>query len=200
MKRRQLLRMIVCGPAGLAGLAAAVLGCTRRRTTQHVTAQDRYRKPQQVVAALGLRPGAQVAEIGAGGGYLTRYLAQAVGPQGRVVATDIDAEALATLAARCRQEGLSQVVPRQVTPTDPGLEAAAFDLIVLAYVDHLLPDRAAYLRRILPALRPAGRIALSNREDQRSAVLTAATAAGLHSQEIGTVDLPGQFLLLLRAD
>jgi predicted methyltransferase len=195
MKRRHLIA------AGLGYGLALGIGCARRQPAIAPTAQDAYRRPQIVLAALSLRPGQQVAEIGAGGGYLTRYLAAAVGPKGRVVATDIDDEALAALALRCRDEGLTQVLPRRVAADDPGLEVGAFDLILLSHVDHLLPDRVAYLRRLPTALRPrkSGRIVVCNREAHRAGLLAAAVDAGLTVEPpLPPPDLPGQYLLTLR--
>jgi tRNA A58 N-methylase Trm61 len=52
---------------------------------------DRDRRPDRVVAALGIGRGDAVADLGAGGGLMTVHLARAVGPTGRVVATDMGA-------------------------------------------------------------------------------------------------------------
>ena len=79
----------------------------------------------------------------------------------------------------------------------PGLEAATYDLVLLAHVDHLLADRGAYLRALRPALRRGGRIAISNRQDREPGLREAAAAAGLSVREVA-VDLPGQFLWELR--
>jgi 2-polyprenyl-3-methyl-5-hydroxy-6-metoxy-1,4-benzoquinol methylase len=160
------------------------------------TQQDAFRQPERLVAALGLRPGARVADVGAGGGYLTLRLARAVGPGGRVVATDIDGAALRQLMRRARAAGLPQIEARRVARDAPGLEAGAYDLILLSQVDHLLPDRAAYLSALRGALRPGGRIAISNGERHRDALLPAVRAAGLVAEE-SRIGLPGQFLLLL---
>lgn len=158
-------------------------------------AYDAYRRPEQLVAALQLQPGQRVAEIGAGGGYLTGYLARAVGPSGRVVATDISAAALAALRQRTR--GLAQVEARSVTASAPGLEPGLYDLILLAQVDHLLPDREAYLRSLPPALNRTGRIVLTNSVRHREAARAAITAAGflLEEQDAG---LPEQFVFVVR--
>lgn len=182
-------------------LIAAPLACSSRGPAPAPTAQDAFRRPRQLIAALGIAAGDQVAEVGAGGGYLTRYLAAAVGPQGRIVATDIDDSALAALADRVRTESLRQVLPRRVTADDPGLESASFDLILLAQVDHLLANRSDYLRRLQHALRPGprSRIAISNRESHRAELLAAAVAAGLRIEPAQPApDLPGQYLLFLR--
>lgn len=194
MDRRRLLAL-------LPWIALSGSGCKRAPAAPPPSAQDAYRRPQVLLSALGLRPGDQVAEVGCGGGYLTRHLAAAVGPRGRVLATDVDDAALAALALRCRDEGLRNVLPRRVAAGDPGLEPAAFDLILLSHVDHLLPDRVDYLRRLLPALRHAraSRIAVCNREQHRAVLLSAAVQAGLQIEPITPPpDLPGQYLIILR--
>lgn len=48
--------------------------------------RDANRKPAEVVAFAGVKPGMTVAELGPGGGYYTRILAKAVGPNGKVLA------------------------------------------------------------------------------------------------------------------
>jgi ubiquinone/menaquinone biosynthesis C-methylase UbiE len=157
-------------------------------------AYDRYRQPDKLIAALGLAPGQRVADVGAGGGYLTVRLAAAVGPSGRVVATDVNDEALAVLRGRTAK--LPNVVVRKVEPAVPGLEPAAFDLVLLSEVDQYLPDRADYLRKLRAALAPRGRIAVTNRMRFRDPVVAAAAAAG-YTVRGEMSDLPNQFLLFL---
>src|SRR4051812_46768749 len=48
--------------------------------------RDANRKPGEVLAFAGVKPGMVVAELGSGGGYYTRLLAKAVGPNGKVLA------------------------------------------------------------------------------------------------------------------
>jgi ubiquinone/menaquinone biosynthesis C-methylase UbiE len=184
---------------GAALLLLVLLACQREPPAEESHSADAYRQPDRLIAALGLRPGEHVADIGAGGGYLTLRLARAVGPRGRVVATDIDAAALRRLDQRARAAGLSQIETRLVRPDDPGLgpdlEPERFDLVLLAQVDHLLPDRAAYLQALRRVLRPGGRIAVSNAERHQAPLLQAARQAGCAPREL-RIGLPGQFLLL----
>lgn len=157
---------------------------------------DAFRQPQKLMVALSLRPGQRVAEVGAGGGYLTPYLAAAVGPSGHVVATDIDEESLRAL--RRRTDKLVQVTTRYVQPSQSGLERAYFDLILLADVVHLLPQPAAYLRALCASLRPGGRIVVSGRIDRRAVLVQAATQAGLLLSDL-SVELPAQFVTEVRS-
>lgn len=64
-------------------IAAAVADSQRPAND---TARDALRKPAEIVAFAGVEPGDKVAEIAPGGGYYTRILAKAVGPEGKVYA------------------------------------------------------------------------------------------------------------------
>ncbi len=64
-------------------VTAAVADAGRPATDK---ALDAVRKPAQVLAFAGIKPGMVVAELGSGGGYYTRILAKAVGPNGKVLA------------------------------------------------------------------------------------------------------------------
>ncbi|MFT3699206.1 MAG: class I SAM-dependent methyltransferase [Kofleriaceae bacterium] len=141
---------------------------------------DQERRPEKVVEALGIGPGARVADIGAGSGLLTVHLARAVAPDGRVIATDTNGDVLDLLAQRMKAAGLSQVVERRVVePDKPDLEEGAYDAILLAEVDHLIKDPAQWLSEAVPALKPGGRIVISNRVYHRANTMAAAKKAGL---------------------
>lgn len=151
---------------------------------------EAYRQPAKIVASLALRPGMRVADVGAGRGFLTGRIAAAVGERGHVVAVDVDAAALAAIP---KQAG---VETRQVPADQPGLEPHAYNRILLAEVDHLLPDRVAYLTKLARALAPDGFIAVSNRMVYRQPLLAAAAAAGLRATEL-PVGLPLHFFVRL---
>ena len=141
---------------------------------------DKDRRPDKVVEALGIGPGSRVADIGAGSGLMTVHLARAVRPNGRVVATDIDGAVLDLLQSRLAGAGLADVVERRVVSADqPGLEPGAYDAILLAEVDHYFSDEVAWLKTATKALKPGGRIVISNRIHHRPKSMAAAQRAGL---------------------
>jgi len=141
---------------------------------------DQERRPDKVVEALGIKPGSIVADIGAGSGLLTVHLARAVAPNGKVVATDVDGAVLTLLRQRLEKANLATVVePRVVAADTPGLEPATYDAILLAEVDHYFTDAPAWLKAAGTALKPGGRIVISNRIYHRQQSMANAKKAGL---------------------
>ena len=142
---------------------------------------DAERKPEKVVEALGLKPGSYVADVGAGSGLLTVHLARAVKPTGKVVATDIEEDVLNIMRGRLRAVGLLEYVePRVVDAEKPGLGTKpVFDAILLAEVDHYFQDPTAWLNEATQALKPGGRIVISNRIHHRPKSMANAKKAGL---------------------
>ena len=72
-----------------------------------------FAKRHEIVAALGLRPGMAVADVGAGTGLFTRLFAEKVGKTGKVYAVDIAPRFLAHIAAEAKKHGQTQVVTVQ---------------------------------------------------------------------------------------
>jgi len=115
-----------------------------------------------LVLALDVRLGGlsgRWAEIGAGVGYFTFRLARAVGPRGRVYAVDPEPRMLARLVGRLPRARARNVTPVLGRDEDPLLPAGACDLILVVNTYHHFPDGPAFLRRLVRALRPGGRIA-----------------------------------------
>jgi SAM-dependent methyltransferase len=160
---------------------------------------DKERRPDLILAAIGLHPGDVVADVGAGTGLLTTHVARAVAPGGRVVATDVDATVLDLLDARLRDAGLDGIVDRRVVqPNDPGLEPNTFDVILLSQVDNYFDDPAAWLRAAVAALKPGGRIVITNRIHHQASGEAAARAAGLQLVREST-DIPGSYIAIYSA-
>lgn len=97
----------------------------------------------------GVRRGWHCLEVGGGSGTIARWLADRVGPTGRVLATDIDPRFLESL----RLPNLE--VQRHNIATD-SLPEAAFDLVHARLVLMHLPEREQALARMISALKPGG--------------------------------------------
>jgi ubiquinone/menaquinone biosynthesis C-methylase UbiE len=173
-------------------------------------ARDAWQKPDAVVAALGLQPGQVACDVGAGPGYFTLRLGQAVGDRGRVYAVDVEPKILDALREKLAASGLRNVTPVLGLADDPLLPAAACDVILIVDTYHHFPERTAYLGRLTRALRPGGRIAnvdFHKRETPvgppldhrlaREVFLAEAQAAGLVVAAEPTF-LPYQYFIVLR--
>jgi len=108
------------------------------------------------LAAIGA--GTTVADIGAGEGYYTIRLAERVGAKGRVLAQDIDPEALRRLGARVERERLDNVAIKLGASDDPRLPKASFDRIFMVHMYHEVTEPYAFLWQMQPALRPGGQV------------------------------------------
>ncbi len=116
--------------------------------------------PDALHAALAVRPGQTACDVGAGTGYHSIRLARAVGPKGRVIASDLQPEMLALLRTAVDDAGVGNVEAVLATDTDPALPAGACDLILLVDVYHELAQPEAMLGAFARALAPNGRLAL----------------------------------------
>ncbi len=122
--------------------------------------RDAWQQPAALIAALGIREGAHVADVGAGSGYFVPHLARAVGASGRVVAEDLRDDLLALVRARATREGLAQVETRVGAADDPRLEPGAYDLILFVDTYHHVADRPTFLGHLARALTPRGRLVI----------------------------------------
>ena len=135
-------------------------GCARL-AYQHMNdpSRDAWQKPKDVIEKLSIRPGALVADIGAGGGYFTWRLAEAVGPTGTVYAVDVDDTALAILKAGIEARQAANVVPILGSATDPHLPRP-IDLVFSCDTYHHMTDRVAYFKSLAHSLKADGRVAI----------------------------------------
>jgi ubiquinone/menaquinone biosynthesis C-methylase UbiE len=150
------------GAVGLVALGLVFIGgCTScKRFAYSGPGRDGWQKPDQVMAALAPLEAKQVADLGAGGGYFTFRLADAVGSQGTVYAVDVDPDMTEYLSGRVREEGRENVRIVLAEFEDPKLPPGGIDLILTVNTYHHLQDRTAYFARAAGALRPGGRIAV----------------------------------------
>ena len=127
-----------------------------------VSADERANDREAILALLAPRRGEQIADVGCGLGTWSVALATAVGSEGRVVAVDIDPDAVQAVRRRIEETGVTNVVAQVSLPDDPGLPPDTFDAIFLNDVIDWV-DRSAlagFLAGLRVALKSDGRLVI----------------------------------------
>lgn len=120
----------------------------------------------ELLGRVPLPLGAQCLEIGAGAGSIALWLCDRVGPDGTVVATDLDTGLLETLTEKNLEVRRHDIV-------SDDLEEGVFDLVHSRLVLDHLPEREQVIHRMASALRPGGWLVLEDFD--WSSLVTAAT-------------------------
>jgi SAM-dependent methyltransferase len=170
--------------------------------------RELYQKPDQVMDALGIADGSNVAEVGAGGGWFTVRLARRVGPQGLVYAEDIQEQMIESIERRLQRESLRNVRTVLGKPDDPRLPQNALDAVLIVDSYYEFEKPVDLLSNVKEALKPNGRVAIVDyRKDgggpgpamddrvDESLVIAKAEAAGLRLVSRESF-LPYQFMLV----
>lgn len=123
-------------------------------------ASDPRNKPDQILKALELRQGQNVADIGAGGGYFCLRFAEAVGIKGKVYAADTNPRFLGFIKNGAREKRLNNVKTILVVGEDLALPERGLDLVFMRNVCHHLINRVEYFRKLKRFLKPKGRVAI----------------------------------------
>ena len=120
--------------------------------------REQEERTDLLLSALELTPGLIVADIGAGTGYLSRRMADAVAPSGKVLAVDVQPEMVAMLRKAAQQQGLRNLEASLGTDMDVGLPRASVDLAIMVDVYHELSFPHEVLGSIVRSLKPGGRL------------------------------------------
>ncbi len=168
-----------------------------------------WQKPDEVVAALGVRRGSVACDAGAGPGYFTIRLARAVGPGGRVYALEVEPRVAEVLEARLEEQGVGNVRVVLAGPGKAAVPPRPCRLILMVNTFHHFPDGPGALRALAGRLAPGGRIANVDFHERelpvgpppehkvsRARFLAAAEEAGLSLVEEHRF-LPYQYFLVL---
>jgi len=153
--------------------ASAQLGS--RETKEWIQNLDRPEriaglKIDEVLAVLKLKPGDNVADIGAGTGAFSLPFAKTVAPSGKVYAVDIDPGLLDYIAQKAKKENVANIQTVKGEFSDPKLPNHDVDLAFFHDVLHHIQNRQAYLKALGTYIKPTGRIALieMNRDDPKT--------------------------------
>jgi ubiquinone/menaquinone biosynthesis C-methylase UbiE len=121
----------------------------------HGTTEDEVKR---LAAWLEIRPGARVADLGAGDGTFAVALARAVGSTGHVYATEIDDQRLAEIGRAAAKAGISNITVIRGAASKTNLPEGCCDAVFSRVVYHHLTDSAAINSDVFRALRPGGRL------------------------------------------
>jgi SAM-dependent methyltransferase len=150
------------------GVLTADLNGRYAQETDVAQWRDRFERPSrevhdkraQIVAAIGLRRGEHVADIGAGTGLYTFEFAKAVGKSGGVVAVDVQDYFLEYLGEQAKSRGLRNVTTVKASQRSVGLPPDSVDVAFLCDAYHHIEHPAPYLASVLAALKPGGRLVI----------------------------------------
>jgi 2-polyprenyl-3-methyl-5-hydroxy-6-metoxy-1,4-benzoquinol methylase len=169
---REIIFLVALGLAVLAAASDAPAQLGARESKEWIQNLDNPKriaglKIDEVVPLLKLKPGDNVADLGAGTGAFSLPFAKAVAPAGKVYAVDIDQGLLDYIAEKAGKSGLKNLQTVKGEFDDPKLPARNIDLAFFHDVLHHIEHRQAYLKALAGYIKPGGRIALieMNRDD-----------------------------------
>jgi ubiquinone/menaquinone biosynthesis C-methylase UbiE len=170
--------------------------------------REQWNRPEQIMDALKIADGSQVAEIGAGGGWFTVRLAHRVNQNGVVYAEDVQPEMIEAIRRRVQRENLTNVRTVLGTTKDSRLPQN-LDAILINGAYHEMENPVAVLKDAAGSLKPQGRIGIveyspgaggpgpePERRIDPETVIKGATAAGLKVISRETVP-PFMFMIVL---
>jgi len=132
--------------------------------------RDARQKPKELVKAMDIQPGMTVVDLGTGVGYMLPFLSAAVGPDGKVIGEDIQADFLNKAQAKAKKDNLMNVEFIVGTDKYPKLPENSADRILVLEVYHHFDYPAQMLAHIAAALKPGGRLVIVDYYKRRGAM------------------------------
>lgn len=157
-----------CSTAPTPADYAAIVAAPDRTAADRQT--DQSRKPEQLLAFTGVRPGMTVLDMGAGGGYSTELMARAAGPSGTVYAQDSAAvlpRVKEAFAERMKKPEM-KTVSRLERPFDDPVPSSVHDIDLITFfffyhdTTYMGVDRARMDRALFNALKPGGILVIAD--------------------------------------
>ena len=198
--KRALLCALLIGAMSLPMLVAAQTAQPEQRPTSTPYTGDlsTFEKPgrderlqvNRVMDMLGIAPGKNVADIGAGSGWFTVRAARRIAGDGTVYAVDINPESIKYIDQRAKKEQFRNIKTILSTPDDPQLPTASVDAVLILKTYHEFAHPIAVLSNLRRALRPGAKIGIIDRngngEDHgvgKDVVIREAREAGYELQD-----------------
>jgi predicted methyltransferase len=136
---------------------------TLRTLTLVESERDQWQRPSDVLAALGLRDGNTVVDLGSGAGYFALKISPLVGNQGKVLAVDLRRLSLAFLWIRAASRIPHNIRVMVGDEDDPKLPTENIDAILIANTYHEFRNPQVMIDHVFQALRSGGRLVIVDR-------------------------------------
>jgi cyclopropane fatty-acyl-phospholipid synthase-like methyltransferase len=207
----------LCGPAPVRAQSGSAAQPAQRKTSTpyagdlsifEAPGRDKRLQIDRVMDMLGIEPGKNVADIGAGSGWFTVRAAHRVTGSGTVYAADINPEAIQYIDQRAKKEQLRNIKTILSQPDDAQLPADSIDAVLLLKTYHEVAYPVVLLRNLRSSLKPGARIGIIDRNGNgenhgvnKDVVVREASQAGYElrdSQDFVKADGMDYFLIFTR--
>jgi ubiquinone/menaquinone biosynthesis C-methylase UbiE len=181
---------VALGQRGVLTIVAASCAMTMAMVAieQSEAELERQGRVPDLLRLLDARPGAVIADVGAGDGFYTVRIARAVAPTGRAVAVDVAESALNKLRERVTRDHVADVDIVLGAADDPHLGDGRLDAVLIHNAYHEMTAYEAMLRRIHSALKPGGRFVIVEPLHDTSRGLPREQQVANHDIERGIVE------------
>lgn len=115
-----------------------------------------YALRNEIVAACSLKPGQMVADVGAGTGLFTGLFADAVGPDGRVIAVDISQKFVDHIREKARAQGRKNIDAVLCSADSVNLSPESIDVAFICDTYHHFEFPFSTMRSLAEAIKPGG--------------------------------------------
>jgi SAM-dependent methyltransferase len=171
--------------------------------------RENWQSPDLILEKMGNLKGKIVADIGVGTGYFAFRL---INHGASVIGIDIDKRFLDYIEDRKAElspQIASKLVTRLSLPESPSLNSNEVNWVLIVNTYHFLDNRVAYLKKLITALKPSGKIIIvdfrkgyspvgpaETEKVPTEVITTEVTDAGFKISEIDEQSLQYQYILI----
>jgi predicted methyltransferase len=141
--------------------AVLLLSAESALAQQDEREREKNERVPDILTSLGVRDGANIADLGSSDGFYTLRIAKAVAPSGKAYAIDIEQKSLDKLRERAQKENVSNVEIILSEPADPKLPPGALDAVLIRNAYHEMVAYREILKGVMSGLKPGGLLVVS---------------------------------------